>query len=405
MSDTEAKSEWQRVENTDIYHRTSNGTYYERPCINGVRTFRSLKTKNLKDAKAEWKRRETCRAAGNDPQPKPNVTTVGECIKLYQTDGYPDKQRGARPETMRKAEAANCVTLLEFWNTVQVDAITIAECDRYRDWRVKRIRRKGAAGNRSVDLEINTLRNSLLWAARKEVIRHMPMPAGWPTYCSDKTVQHCREFMPADANELHRIARMLFSSRQSESLGFQMLFEAYTGQRTAEILELQANAGADAPGGLTPDGQSLRVTRAKGQDMVNPYAFVHDGLRDLLKSWTAWKGARHPKSPWYFPGRTSETPVSKCALAHALRRLRKRIGKRVIPHGLRAFYVTVRRSNNIRDTQIAFEIGHTSGGKTLAEVYGGCPPHWLTGEGPKMKWLPDGEPAWTALKLPGHCGA
>jgi hypothetical protein len=52
------------------------------------------------------------------------------------------------------------------------------------------------------------------------------------------------------------------------------------------------------------------------------------------------------------------------------------------------------------DSQIAWEIGHTSGGATLAEVYGGAPPHWLAGDGPKMSWLPSGKPAWSVLWPP-----
>ena len=50
------------------------------------------------------------------------------------------------------------------------------------------------------------------------------------------------------------------------------------------------------------------------------------------------------------------------------------------------------------DNQIAYEIGHSSGGSTLEAVYGGVPPHWRKGEGPRMKWLPsNGKPAWEVL--------
>ena len=33
-------------------------------------------------------------------------------------------------------------------------------------------------------------------------------------------------------------------------------------------------------------------------------------------------------------------------------------------------------------------------------VYGGVPPHWLTGDGPKLSWLPKGPPAWEMLFKP-----
>lgn len=76
------------------------------------------------------------------------------------------------------------------------------------------------------------------------------------------------------------------------------------------------------------------------------------------------------------------------------RRVSPKFGRELTSHGLRAFYVTVRRSHGILDVQIAYEIGHTSGGQTLAEVCVGNPLHWLVGDGPKMSFLPTGEPAW-----------
>src|SRR5206468_12772993 len=106
-----------------------------------------------------------------------------------------------------------------------------------------------------------------------------------------------------------------------------------------------------------------------------------------------------------FPSsRKAQQPISKRALTHALGRLHRN-GKirKLTSHGGRAYYVTVRRSHGIPDSQIAFEIGHTSAGVTLAAVYGGVPPHWRTGEGPRMTWLPNRKPAWefiAPLKLP-----
>jgi hypothetical protein len=61
--------------------------------------------------------------------------------------------------------------------------------------------------------------------------------------------------------------------------------------------------------------------------------------------------------------------------------------------------VTVRRSQGAPDSQIALEIGHTSGGSTLSNVYGGVPPEWVRGSGPKMTWLPSAAPAWSDLLL------
>src|SRR6266576_6680580 len=98
---------------------------------------------------------------------------------------------------------------------------------------------------------------------------------------------------------------------------------------------------------------------------------------------------------------TSELQSRRDIVCRRLLEKKKKI-KKLTSHGNRAFYVTVRRSHGITDCQIAFEIAHTSAGVTLAAVYGGVPPHWLTGEGPKMTWLPNRKP-WefiAPLKLP-----
>jgi len=132
------------------------------------------------------------------------------------------------------------------------------------------------------------------------------------------------------------------------------------------------------------------------------YVKVHDGLAALLDAHRKWKEDRYPNSPWYFPSpRKAQGPVWKGALTHALGRLHRN-GKirKLTSHGGRAYYVTVRWSHGIPDSQIAFEIGHTSAGVTLAAVYGGVPPHWVTGEGPKMEWLPSGKPAWELITPP-----
>ena len=180
-------------------------------------------------------------------------------------------------------------------------------------------------------------------------------------------------------------------------LGFQYLFESYTGLRTEEVLGLRTDAGPEEPGYM--QGNSLCVRRVKGQELVNPYATMHEGLATLLKAHKKWKKAFYPDSPFYFPSYWGGC-VDEGALSHALRRLAKKGHKKLKSHGARAFYVTVRRSQGATDAQIAFEIGHTSGGVTLAGAYGGVPESWRNGGGPKLKWLPAKKPAWTAIKFP-----
>jgi hypothetical protein len=249
-------------------------------------------------------------------------------------------------------------------------------------------------------MEMNTLSNAVLWAMRCDLIRQNPLNFRRPRYCCAKNVRHCREFMPHDTEALHEIAALMFSDIRAETLGWQMMFEAFTGLRTCEALRLRTDAQPFEPGWITKDGKSLCVRRAKNQEAVNPFVLIHDGLAAWLKAHKEWKEKRYPKSPWFFPN--YRDPVGKhadkFALTQSLRRRRNTIGKKITSHAMRAFYVTVRRSHGISDIQIAYEIGHTSAGKTLASVYGGVPPHWLTDEGPKMKWLPEGQaPAWAAI--------
>jgi hypothetical protein len=222
-----------------------------------------------------------------------------------------------------------------------------------------------------------------------------------PSYCADKDVHHCREYMPADVDTLHAAARILMLNPMSTVLGYQALVEALAGLRTIEALRLRMDAQPNEPGWITPDAKSLYVRRAKGQELVSPFVAINEGLRDALDALQRWRQQEFPNSVWYFPSPLDpNAPVNKDSLAQALRRIRPQLPLKIIPQGLRAFFVTVRRSHGILDSQIAWEIGHTSGGKTLSAVYGGVPPSWLDGDGPKMSWVPKGPPAWSVVPVP-----
>jgi hypothetical protein len=63
--------------------------------------------------------------------------------------------------------------------------------------------------------------------------------------------------------------------------------------------------------------------------------------------------------------------VGKEALWRALKRMKSG----VTSHGMRAYYVTVRRSQGIKDGQIAAEIGDKSGVALIVSTYGDLPPN------------------------------
>jgi integrase len=413
-----SKKAWKRA--ADGIWKNKSGTYYERPKIAGRWTYRSLKTKRLADARAEFHCRRAGDANGQNHSPAPApapvlpvvvpvaaptqpsppvvILMVGDLIRRYQADSYPDRFKQQRPEATRKSEEAYCETLLRFWEKIPSNQVSIAACDRYHTWRKANIKR--GVGNRTVDLELNSLNSAFLWGCRCELIQFNPLSTNRPRYTSVRSVQHCRKFMPRDAADLHRVAGMFFAHPHRAPLGWQMLVEAATGLRTCEALALRTDAKPYTPGWITPDGQSLCVRRSKNQDGVSPFVPIQSDLKVILDSLFEWKRKHHPQSPWFFPSaRRAGAVVDKSALSHALVRFRKAIGYKITSHGLRAYYVTVRRSNGIMDSQIAWEIGHTSGGATLAEVYGGVPPHWLAGNGPKLTWMPtNGTPAWSVFE-------
>ena len=381
-----------------IYRNLNSGTYFERPTVNGKRSWCSLDTKNKTRAREELHKRRSGLREKTDEKKNTPPRLVSDVIHRYQKDGYPDRQKQPRQGRKLECEKRNCVMLLKYWRNMPVSQLSLQECDRFHEWRKTQIKR--GTGDRTVDLELTTLSNAILWALRRNLIQLNPLGFRRPRYCTSKSVRHCREFMPHDTPALHLVAELLFCSIRSETLGWQMMFEAFTGVRTCEALQMRTDAKPYEPGWITADGKSLCVRRVKNQEAVNPFILIHDGLAAWLTAHRIWKASRYPNSPWFFPNYREPDlrPVDVGALTQALRTRRVKIGKKITSHGMRAVYVTVRRSNGIPDIQIAYEIGHTSAGKTLAAVYGGVPPHWLVGDGPKLTWLnPNGRQAWEAI--------
>lgn len=411
MKHRETRKSWALVE-PGIYLGPYSDVYHERPTINGRATFRSLGTKKLTGddgARAIYALRRAKEllakeGGGKSPYAKIELKTVGEVIRRYAADGYLDHQRQPRRTETRKMETSNCEMLLNFWDKILIDEVTLGKCDQYCDWRRKQIKRKDSDGFRTVDLDLNTLNNAMIWAWRCEVIKFNPLAQRRPKYCTEKNVSHCREFKANDSNQLHDIARWLFKKpmppqivgkhggyrsgvqHRTEVCGWQYLFEALSGVRTSEALRLRTDALPGQPGYIE-NWKVLYIERCKNG--VNPFIVITPQLEQMLRALFAWKERRFKNSPWYFPSYKSNGAkhVEKSTLAHNLVKASKKFGKKLTSHGARAFYVTLRRSWGIPDAQIAIELGHTNA-STLVDVYGGVPTNWLTGDGPKMSWTP-----------------
>jgi hypothetical protein len=193
-----------------------------------------------------------------------------------------------------------------------------------------------------------------------------------------------------------------------------------TGLRTEETVVLRMDARADEPGGLTPDGGSMCVRRAKKSKKFNNYVQVHEGLKLVMRAHRIWHEQRYPLSPYYFPGRDRKAlgHIDNSVLTKALGRLyqvylkfrekernpkkspdKRFLTKKYTSHGAsRAFYVLVRRSQGISDSQIAFELNQIGGVSTLEQVYGLPPEHWKNSDAPNLSWVPQGAAAWAKIK-------
>lgn len=390
-----------------LYQDSRSGVYYIRIQKDGFDTYKSLETTQKRKALEGLDARRNAKIAAKfglaiDPdEAAQQCQTVVEVIKYWEQNNYPDRHGNARTEGLYlSAQVEYCDTLLTFFKQhgTLVSALGPKMLNQYHAWRVGNVTR--GQGHRTTDLELTALSAALDYAVEQEQIASNPIKQR-KRFHNSKNVNHCRKYRPEDVDELHSVAAILFESRHKESLGWQALCEAMTGLRTNEALALRTDARADEPGGISEDGETLCVRRSKTTRTESPFIEVHNGLRSFLNAHAIWKRLRFPESPWYFPGRDHEgaKPVYAGSLTNALRFLFRggKVPKQIKSHGMRAFYVWVRRSQGISDTQIAWEINHVGGVSTLEKVYGTPAQHWGKRKAAKVSWLPKGNPGWVEL--------
>ena len=257
-------------------------------------------------------------------------------------------------------------------------------------------------------MEWVTLSNVINYALRNGWVHFNYIRSGRPRLRSNNPggsskairIQHCRQFAPVDGNELNLLAEYFFAGHpSSQSIGFQMLFEAFVGCRTSEARRLRTDAATeDAPGFV--QGNHLFLARSKHG--VNPFVLITDELADFLECHKTWHCLTHPDSRWWFPGRLRAAPrelnpIGVLSLNAALRRATRdlKLPKRTA-HGLRSFYATRRRGDGATEAQIAAEMGITSIA-LLEQVYGSRPPNWQ-GQKKIRMWPDKATPAWHRWK-------
>lgn len=366
-------------------------TWTERRVVRVGKRWVYVKSETLRGARHE---RDKARAAhtefkaGLRADPYDRGESLPKLLADWLGAGCPDRKLRPASQTRRQENERAIKHVIQFLGQGEIDA-TFA--DRYHSWRIKRVRR--GSGHRTVDLELACLSTALHWLVRTRRIPSNPLLER-PTFSHLSANRHANDCQPQDDEELHRLAACLFSSTQSQALGWQLLIEALTGCRTSEVLRLRHDAmkravGAD-PGYF--DVHALYIDRSKHG--IFPYVPMHEPLRDCLAALRNWREQHCPKSPWFFPGRDPQQPLDKHALTHALARIAKawRLGPRT-SHGLRAFHVRVLRAQGIDDSEISKRLGLRTGVALIEQVYGGMEPGWFGSR--KLDFLPSGSaPAW-----------
>ncbi len=389
-------------------YQDGSGRFWIRPWVAGKRTWRrlhALKLKYARDEAADLLSAHRRSMAGDCRSPLATGTNFGAISRAYVEAGCPNSRGEPRDARFISLEEWRLDYLNKFYGKWAVDDIKLPSLIDYRDWRVKRVSR--GTGARTVEMDWVTLSNVINFAVRLGLVHINYIRSARPRLRANNPgrsskavrIQHCRQFAPADGNELNLLAEYFFASRISQAIGFQMLFEAFTSCRSNEARRLRTDAAnPDEPGYI--EGNHLFIARSKHG--VNPFVLITDELSDFLDCWRHWHQTTHPESPWWFPGRLKNRasalpPLGERTLNHALQRATKVLGlpKRTA-HGLRSFYATRRRGEGASEAQIAAEMGITSIA-LLEQVYGSRPPNW---QGQKqISYWPDGAtPAWHRWK-------
>jgi integrase len=380
------------------YERQDEG-FYCRPVIDGRQRIYKLKSLTKRAAEIEWGkvRAELAQyhaGLAKNPFITSEAKTIKDLSQFYLTKGCPGKNPNKTRAGTALREETFRVNMITQWRGANepADQMTAEKWRAYRDWRIKHVKRWSKGGDRAVDKEKNTLSNIFRCAIRHQSqtgITANPMAHEIERFRSADKVEHCRDHMPRSGDELHAIARALFQESRSQVLAWQMLLEAMVGQRSSHTLQLRWDAQDKTKPGYISGGKLylFRSTSSKG---TYGHIEIHSALAQLLDALKAWRDKKHPESPWYFPSPADPTkPVAPASLTHRLANITKVLDlpKRT-SHGMRSYYVNVRRSMGWSDEKIALHIGHTTRGKLIVEVYG-------EGLDYKLDWLPsNGIPAW-----------
>lgn len=395
--------------------------YFERPFVDGRQTTRKLTSTKLRHAQLEVGRLRSDQALARvgraaNPYARANVATVSELADGYLQADCPKRDGHPRSGLQLQEVQRHVATIRRHLGHLRWAKLGFEDLAAYHERRLAEVGKGGRSGrpapslwtgNRTVEIEETILSSIFRWAVRHQRqtgVTSNPVAHDRPQHCRPETIRHCRDVMPASGDELHNLARALFEDAKSQVLGWQLLFEAFFGQRSHEIIQLRMDAKAPGEAGFR-QGNHLYLFHSKTSKGTYPYADLgvipsaRKAVQECLATHAIWHQKRFPAgSPWYFPSHHGggQEPVLPSALTHALRRVTQSLGlPHRTSHGLRSYYVNVLRSHGKLDAEIALRIGHRTGGKLIVQVYGEILPS-------KISWLPEAsEPAWVKF-LPGR---
>jgi integrase len=388
----------QRIEGEQgLYWR--GGMIYARVRVHGKQTFRCTGTDKLATARkiqAKWREDAVLRQHGIEPKQaalERNRLTVAAVLKEYVEFGFPDrKSRIKKTAATRETEGKSIQRLEAFFGPLAAVSLTLKDCDAYRKWRAnggytwqrgEKLRRS-RAGDRCVDIELQTLGNALALAVRQEKLKVNPL-TGRGRYHSEEDTRHCRETAPTP-QQLQIIAQT-FRERGEDVIADCLLFLGFSGLRVREGLRLDWEA-VDWAAGV------IHVKREKRG--INPFVPILPEMETLLREMQT-----RARSHLLFPSDVdANRPLPYPILAMRLSRLCRSTGMRYVTlHGLRSFFVTQCRESGLPDTEIAALIGDKSGPAIIARTYGDVRPEHLLKQAQRVRFLAGVKPDAEAPKF------
>jgi hypothetical protein len=342
--------------------------------------------------------------------------TTAHLISDYLAAHCPDAAMNPRTGAALAREQAAVAIARQWWDAHHPDKINAGHSLAYVRWRRTTLTRKNCTGNRTAELELQSVANMFAWAHAAGHLAHRPHIQ--LRFRDPKTIRHAREGMPADAAELHATAAWFFRPRayppstdperapdhRKQVFGWLKLFLPITGLRIGEARLLLARAKL-LPGHPQPgyaDDTYLYVHREKRG--CNPRIRLDDPdrpwIRPLLEMIRAWHAAYYPHSLWLFPGRAG-AQLDKHAYGKALDQATTALNlPKRWPHGDRAYYTSARLAQGVDIDAVARELGQRSGEDLVRDVYGLDLDTFSADTFKSLKdtltWLPaaGAEPAW-----------